>query len=230
MKRSLICFPLLLTLFYVEFAGAADGDWRLRKDKDDIQVYTKEIEGSPHDAVMAVTVMQNVRLSSMVALIEDLEACPDWADRCAESYVYRRLSETEAYVYTHNAMPFPVKDRDVLAHVTWTQNPESYEVVMTSMATTGIMEEVKGRLRLVQAKANWRFKPLPGGGVEVSNEAHINPGSSLPGWITNMLLVDTPHNTMKSFAAEVVKPKYRDAEIGFISEPVVEIKQAVNAQ
>ncbi len=206
------------------FSGltSADSEWKLRKDKDNIQVYTKKVEGSSHDVVMAVTVLEGVSLNSLVALIEDVAACKDWADRCAESYVHKRLSETEAYVYTHNAMPFPVKDRDVLAHVTWTQDPVTFEVVMSSQATTGLMDEVKGRLRLVKAMAKWRFKPLASGAIEVSNEAHIDPGSSLPGWITNLLLVDTPYQTMKSFAAEVAKPKYRNATIAFIEEPSCE--------
>jgi len=33
-----------------------------------------------------------------------------------------------------------------------------------------------------------------------------------------LLLVDTPFETMKSYLAEVVKPKYQAAHIGFIKE------------
>lgn len=219
-KTPYILLVVALVCSYCATANA-DSSWVLRKDKDNIQVYTRSVEGSSHDAVRAVTVLNNVRLSSLVALIEDVAACEDWADRCAESYVYKRVSATEAFVYTHNDMPFPVTDRDVLAHVTWSQNPDSYEVVMNSKATRGMLEEVKGRLRLTKANATWRFKPLASGGVEVSNEAHIDPGSSLPGWITNLLLVDTPYETMKSFVAELAKPKYQEAAVNFISEPAL---------
>ncbi|MCH8176131.1 MAG: hypothetical protein IIC59_13225, partial [Proteobacteria bacterium] len=41
----------------------ADNVWRLRKDQDNIQVYTRNVDGSPFDAVRTVTVMQDVRLS-----------------------------------------------------------------------------------------------------------------------------------------------------------------------
>ena len=37
-----------------------------------------------------------------------------------------------------------------------------------------------------------------------------------PGWVTNMLLVDTPFETMKSFVAEIQKPRYRNALVSFI--------------
>lgn len=210
---------LLLCICVWTMAVSAADDWELRRDRDGIQVYTIDVEGSPYAAVRTITVVENVRLAALVALIEDAEACSSWADKCAESYVYERLSETEAYVYTHNSMPFPIKDRDVLAHVRWSQNLSTYEVTMESTATIGIMETQRRRLRLTEASASWRFLPLPSGAVEVANEAHINPGSSLPGWVTNMLLVDTPFQTMKSFVAEVSKPKYQNAAVSFVEEP-----------
>ena len=155
----------------------------------------------------------------MVALIEDFEACPDWADRCAESYLVERISDNQALVYTNNDMPFPIRDRDVLSHIVWQQDPESLEVLMNSEATTGRMDEVRGRVRLTDAIASWRFIPLNSGAVEIISQAHVDPGSSLPGWVTNMLLVDTPFETMKAFVEEVIKPKYSDAQMSFIIEP-----------
>jgi len=188
---SLACLFALSLATQSLFASEEQG-WALQRDRDGIQVFTRSVPGSPYDAVRAVTVVEAVRLASLVALIQDAPACEDWADRCAESYVYEEISELESLVYTHNDMPFPVSDRDVLAHVVWEQDPQTLIVEMNSEATIGRMDEVRGRLRLTEAKANWTFRPLGGGRVEISNEAHINPGSALPGWVTNMLLVDTP--------------------------------------
>ncbi|EGG98959.1 hypothetical protein imdm_1685 [gamma proteobacterium IMCC2047] len=213
-KNCIVCLGLMLS--GLALTASADSNWQLRKDKEGIQVYTRSIEGSPYDAVKAITRVENLSLTSLVALLDDVEACDDWADRCVESTVFKRVSDTEAYVYTHNDLPFPVKDRDVLTHVVWTQNPDTREVVMSSRATTGLMDKVKGRLRLTDATTRWRFRPLPSGKIEVSNESHINPGSSLPGWVTNMLLIETPYETIKSFVAEARKPKYQRAEVSFV--------------
>jgi len=193
--------------------------WELQRDKDGIQVYTQAVEGSPYDAVRTTTRMTDVRLSSLVALIEDAPACSDWADSCAESYLLERLSDSESLVYAHNDMPFPVKDRDVLALVKWSQDSTTFEVVMNSVATVGKMDEVRGRLRLTKAEASWNFAPQTDGSVLISNEAHIDPGSALPGWVTNMLLIDAPFETMNSFVNEVRNPKYVDAQLSFIQEP-----------
>ncbi len=201
------------------FAAEPGSEWKLRRDRESIQIYTSSVEGSRYDAVLSRTIMQDIRLSALVALLRDSEACPRWADRCVESYVYEKITDTELLVYTHNNLPFPIKDRDVLSLVTWLQDPESLEVTMNSEATSDILPGKKGKLRLLEANVSWHFNPLPNGSVEVINQAHINPGSRLPGWVINMLLVDTPYQTMKSFVAEVRKTKYKDAEVSFIIEP-----------
>lgn len=219
MKMALATFLVSCSIMQVTQTHAAEEEWELRRDRDSIQVYSRAVQGSAYAEVKTTTVLDNVSLASLVALIEDVEACPTWADKCAESYVFERISETEAYVYTHNDMPFPVKDRDVLAHIQWSQDIGSRQVTMTSVAMSGLLPEVRGRLRLTEANASWTFRPLASGSVEVSNTAHINPGSNLPGWVTNMLLVDTPFETMKAFVAEVAKPKYQNATVGFIREP-----------
>lgn len=210
---------ILLACLLCTSVLAAENEWEPRRDRNGIEVFTRAVDGSPYDEVRTLTVIDGVRLSSLVALIEDLEACADWADKCAESYLFERISDTESLIYTHNNMPFPVRDRDVVASIKWMQDAESLEIKMFSAATVGKMEKVKGRLRLTDATASWGFRPLSDGSIEISNQAHINPGSRLPGWLTNMLLVDTPFETMLAFIDQVKKPKYRDAQFSFIKEP-----------
>ena len=213
---------VVISMLIVSSQASAEAyEWELRKDHQGIQVFTKKVASSPYKAVKAEAIVEDTRLSSLAALIMDAEACPKWADKCAESYVYKQLSDTEFYVYSNNDMPFPVKDRDALSHVRWWQNPDSLEVVMEGVATTDIMERIKGRLRLTEAKTTWRFTPLGEGKVQVINESHINPGSKVPGWLTNMLLVDTPYETMKDFLSEVKADKYKQARVAFISEEPV---------
>jgi hypothetical protein len=217
-----LLLPTLLMMGQVKAAENNETDsldWDLKRDRDGVQVYTRDVEDSPFDAVRATTVMENIRLSSLVALIMDAEACPNWADRCAASSIHEYISETEQLIYSLNDLPFPVKDRDVLTRTFWSQDSETRAVLLESEATNGILEEVKGKLRLTEAKVSWNFLPQADGSIQVINEAHVNPGSAFPGWVINMLLVDTPFETMKSFREEVTSPKYADAEFGFVTEP-----------
>lgn len=218
MSKKLIVVMLSLLACISQICVAQD-EWNLRKDDEGIQVYTRKVAGSPYDAVKATMVVENARLSAMVALVEDTDACADWVDRCDDSYLFERISDTEAYIYTHTNLPFPVKDRDMLAHLKWSQDSDTLEVTMESEATTGKLDPVRGRVRLVDGEVSWHFKPLGSGRIEVTNRAHIDPNGSIPGWLVNLLLIDTPFETLKSFAAEISKPKYYGANISFIEEP-----------
>lgn len=218
MKKTFLLSFLFLTTTAIAQQDP-ESTWDLKRDRDGIQVFTRKVDGSPYDAVRAEMLVEEVRLSSMVALILDAEACPQWADRCSESYVHEHISDTEQLIYTLNDLPFPVKDRDVMSRVTWSQDPQTGAVSMHSQPAAGVIEERKGALRLENANVSWHFQPEGEGVVRVINEAHIDPGSALPGWVTNMLLVDTPFITMQSFRDEIKNPKYAESTISFVTEP-----------
>jgi len=210
----------LLTIAVSAEANESDGEppWHLERDKQGVQIFTRSVDGSPYDEVKGVTLV-TAKLSSLVALIRDTRACSDWADLCKESRLHESISATEHYVYTLNDLPWPVANRDVLAHVIWQQNPENLQVTMRSQATTGLLEKNKGVVRLTQAKASWVFKPLGDGQVEVTTMAHVNPGGPLPGWMTNLFLLDSPFNTLVKLKKAVNQPKYEQANVVFIREP-----------
>ena len=86
---ALLLTHLPMTVLAAEDSGSQDESWTLKRDRDGVQVYTRKVEGSPYDAVRATTVMENIRLSSLAALIMDVEACPKWADRCAASSIHQ---------------------------------------------------------------------------------------------------------------------------------------------
>jgi len=196
----------------------SENPWQLERDKQGVQIYTRSVKGSPYDEIKGVTLV-TAKLSSLVALIRDTEACSDWADLCKESKLHESISATEHYIYTLNDLPWPVANRDVLAHVIWRQNPEDLQVTMQSQATTGLLEKNKGTVRLTQAKASWIFKPLGDGKIEVTTMAHVNPGGPLPGWMTNLFLIDSPFNTLVKLKKAVNQPKYEQASVAFIRDP-----------
>jgi len=78
---------------YAQLAGV-DYDWKQKKDKDGIKIYTSTVEGSPFKAVRGEMVVEG-RLASLVALVEDLDACPSWADLCKEARIEKRVSDSE---------------------------------------------------------------------------------------------------------------------------------------
>lgn len=38
---------------------------------------------------------------------------PQWDEQCAESFLYKQVSDTQELVYIHSQLPWPVTDRDM---------------------------------------------------------------------------------------------------------------------
>jgi hypothetical protein len=96
---------LLALLLLGSTAVAQTSAWELKRDLEGIKVFTRSVDGSPFKEVRSESTITGVTLNSLVALIEDAQACPNWADKCAQSYLVERTSATQSLVYTHNDMP-----------------------------------------------------------------------------------------------------------------------------
>jgi hypothetical protein len=218
---KLLAFIFLSLTFSFTYAQNSDinkdwrnYNWKEKKNKDGIKIYTSNIKNSKYDAVYG-TMIVNSAVNSLVALVRDTEACQQWADLCKESRVEKKISEVEYYVYTYNDIPFPVTDRDVVAKVKWSQDPNILNVIMTTEAVAGIVENTNA-VRIEEADSRWYFLPQEDGTTKVETFAHINPNGPTPAWLTNMLLVGSPFKTMRDMRNIVEGGAYADADNIFI--------------
>ena len=217
MKSKLTLLLILMSFSgftYSQIAGV-EYNWEEKRNKSGITIYTSSVEGSPFKAVRGVMEV-DATVSSLVALVEDLNACPKWAAFCKEARLEDRISDTESYAYIYNDIPFPVSDRDVYTHVVWSIDPGTQKVTMTSRAAEGGTPKTKA-VRLVDAVSQWHFTPLAEGKVKVENFAHIDPNGPTPAWITNMMLVDSPFDSMSNMRKIVESGTYDESVIPFLT-------------
>ena len=208
---------ILIAILAYSAQGFA-ADWELKKDENGIQVYIRSVDGYPYKAIRSVVHLEKTRLSSVVSLIRNSKDCPEWSDSCQSATIIEWVSELENYVHTITDLPWPVSDRDLVSHVIWHQDPESLVVTMQGNATIDKLDESEGIVRLTEAQVNWELTALANGSVKVVLEAHINPASLLPSWITNMLLVDSPYNSMEGLRQRVKLKLYQGVELSYIHE------------
>ena len=209
----------VLTLFVVaQTASAADYDWKLERDQAGVQVYTSVVAGSKFKAVKSTMIIET-SLAELVALVRDVSACPDWAALCKKAEIVEIVSETELYVYTLNNLPWPVADRDAVAHVVWGQDPTDFSVTMTATVVSEKLPINRGVVRLSYGVTNWVFRPVADGRIEVVSLAHVDPGGATPAWLSNRLLVGAPYDTMVGMREVARSGRYADSSFDFMSEP-----------
>ena len=216
--KLLILVAINMTLLNSLAVHASDKDWNLEKKKEGIRVYSKSVDGSSIKAVRGVTTLRS-SLNRIVSILHKPELRPSWDDLCGESYLYKSINQTQDLVYIHTKLPWPVKDRDMLTKVTWSQDPDSLAVSMESNATDKLMPNKKGRVRVTIASNNWLLTPLGDGQVEVITTAHFDPAGPLPAWLLNTLSVESPFSILNSIKRIVKDDSFEHQEFDFIHEP-----------
>jgi hypothetical protein len=205
--RGWWCVAALTTLLLaVSGVHAADNPWQLKRDREGIKVYTRTVPGSRYRAVKATTTISS-SLSATVALVRDTAACAEWEALCKRARGLKRVSPTEVYVYQVNNLPWPIADRDVVAHVRWHQDEKSLVVTMTASAVSGMVPRRDHMVRVTDAV------------TEVTTEAHADPGGPLPAWMVNMVLLNSPYRTLTNMRRILATGRYDEARIDFIEEP-----------
>ncbi len=209
-----ICAAALLS---ATLSVAEDAQWKPSKNKNEIQTYTRKVEGSKYRAVRGETIL-DIPVAKLVAVINDAPACSEWADMCKTSSVYEQISASETYVYTLNDLPWPVKDRDVIAHLNWQRADDgtvSMHSTAVSQSDTQQFDKNKGIVRIETASARWEFTPLPDGKTQTVFEVHMDPNGQIPGWLLNQLVLNSPFTTFKSLSQQATKAKYDNAKLPF---------------
>ena len=164
------------------------------------RVYSATTPESNHKAILSVTII-NRDIDTITHLIRDARQCNLWVHRCKDSKVHRKINDKEDYIYTTINMPFPVKDRDILAHVKWQKDPETQVITSIGTATVGIVDQQKQKIRIEEAQMIWELTPLTNGYTQIRNFAHINPAGNIPLWITHSFATEAPFQTMLGLRA-----------------------------
>lgn len=194
-------------------------EWTLRRDKNEIKIYTSPVANSKYKAMRSVMTLSG-DLHSVISLITDLSACSQWVAMCKKSELVQSVSDTELYIYTYNNMPFPVKNRDIVAHVRWHTDNAPNVVRMTSKAVTGFRDKVPHAIRLEQANAEWRFtQEVDQNGdttVQVESLIYIDPNGFVPAWINNLLLIMAPYKSMVKMRNLHKTGRYVNSKVSFL--------------
>jgi len=193
----------------------ADLEWALKRDRDGIQVFLTKVPGSKFRAILSIMEVE-ASTEQLAALVMDLDNCSNWAAMCKSAKIIERISAADCYVHSINDAPFPVRDRDIVAHVQWSYDKESGYVSMRSDATPDRLPKRKGIIRVQYASSEWHFTPRGNGMVLVESYAHVDPTGSVPAWLTNLLIVDSPYQTLKNMRKLLSTGAYSDAEVDFI--------------
>jgi len=174
--------------------------WKLEKDEKGIQVYTRKVEGEPLKAFRAVAVLP-VSAERVLTEITDVNKGSEWMDKCAESRLISRSGPDSYLAYTLIDIPWPLEDRDLVTEVKVSREEDRIVCYMKN-APNAIPEKDK-IIRMPKYEGKWVLIPMDNGSTKVISEGLSSPGGSIPDWLANSGVVDTPYRTMANLIDRV---------------------------
>lgn len=204
-------------------AAAQDAPWRLvlTDDLTGTRVFLRE-RGAELPAFHATARLQ-ARVASLVAVLLDTDAMPEWVYRTRRVVRLESASPTQGVSQVITAMPWPLLDREAIVSWQLTQDPASCAVRIEGRGAPERLPPTAELVRMPSFASRWTFTPVAGGQVDVSFEGHGDPGGNLAGPLLRGFLEgavqEAPLQTVNALRAMVGRPVYRDAALPFICEP-----------
>ncbi|MDP2226964.1 MAG: hypothetical protein Q8J78_05770 [Moraxellaceae bacterium] len=200
---------LLLLLASTTFAA----DWELaREDKTrDIRVYVRDVTDSSYQGFYSVTRVK-APLPSVVAVLSDVPAMPQWITRMIGVKLLRREGDREAWVHAHYRLPYPFLDREAVLHSQLQQDPKSGVVTIVTRSVPGMVPASRDRrVRLREMHSTWKLTPEKDGVVRIEFWGQGQPDGYVPALLFNYNLPDEPLQTLRNLRQMLTRAKYLGA-------------------
>lgn len=208
----------LISIFFLFYSVCLHGqDWDLVKEKGQIKVFTRIVEGKRIKELKIETAIQS-SLNSIVSILDDVDSHPSWVYKCATSRIVDTASPSEFNYYISVDFPFPARDRDMVIYYKRWQDPITKIVTTVSRSAHDHIAEKPDYIRIVEFESEYTLTPREAGWVDVVYTMSSDPAGVIPAWMINMAIAKGPVLTMGNMVEEIKKEKYQSADVEGVEE------------
>ncbi len=217
MIKPLYFIHFIFSSLYFMPILAQENGWELKKEEDGIKVFFKESDQSKIKE-LRITFSVKSSLNTMIAVLKDIEAFPEWIFKCEEARMVEKISEKELYYYSTMNFPWPLTDRDAISYSTFRQDPVTKTIYTENIAAPAKEPERKDMVRIETMEIRWKIVPKKDGTVLVDYFLLSDPGGSIPAWLINFAIDRGPVQSMKAFREMLNLEKYQTIAQKYVEE------------
>lgn len=175
------------------FSGFSQ-DWKLKKDKNGIKVFVRELDSSSIYEYKAVLVA-NSTPEKAIKIITDGNNLWKWNHQTSESKTIKEYSDREFVFWMKNDFSWPVKSRDNVVKVNVHFREGDTIKIDLLPEQSNLVPVNENCIRMTDFKGHWLIISKTENKIEVTQQLYGDPEGNLPTWVLNMLLTNTPYNT-----------------------------------
>jgi hypothetical protein len=188
-------FTFLLWLVFVSVQTTlAQSAWELKKDKDNILVYTREQKESRFNELKAVFDLKG-NFSQLRSILEDVSQYPNWVYSTKSSNIVERRGAGDLIYYAEVSAPWPLSNRDYYSETRIWVDSAQQKMHVSSHSLTDIYPVKKHLVRIPLLKAEWTITRVAAANLHVEYTLQWNPGGSIPPWVANLFSTMGPYQS-----------------------------------
>ena len=187
---------LSILLIYNLMLGSAWADpgseWesvRSAQDPTEVRTWVKPVAGAAVEAFRGEVDLDHSWLE-VLTILDRVDLYPQWVFRCTSA---RRVEG--GGLYLNFKAVWPVSDRDVYTH----SKVRVHDQTITILTENKTVMEPRhdGYVRIPRLENAFDVIPLPSGGTRVIFTTYVDPGGSVPRWLSNLIAIDGPLQTLQ---------------------------------
>jgi len=192
---------LILLIIIPFLLQASDDDWKLRKDKNEIQVFTKKLETSNIYKYMVKTKIQ-ASVQEVYEQVIDFNENLKYME-LADSLAFLDHQKNKRYInYMRFDMPWPVTNREMVMdmHVEILED----RIRLVSDDLPNYVEKNEEYVQIEDFHEEWTIKKSRDTDkTQITIVGWVNPGGNIPTWIVNLFSVSTPFRFISGIVEEI---------------------------
>jgi hypothetical protein len=204
---------LQIVLLFTSFILSGQENWKIERNEDEIEVYTSK-STSKYKAFKGHTII-DTSVQSFVAFLNDIDEYVNWGYKLSEASLIKRSGDTIQIYQAIAQVPFPYKNREGIYHNSFKWNSETKTLFVKINTLDDYKDQNKDYVR-IQGKGFWKVMVLPSGKLDVTFQMQIDPGGSIPTWLVNMFVDNTPYYTLLNLKKLINNKKYQNKTYSFI--------------
>lgn len=171
----------------------AENEWKLSLEKDDILIFTREVEFSKFDEFLAETKMTGT-IEDFKRIITDIEHYSDWVPDCNSIEILETPNPNNITYHMKLKVPFPFAKRDIVQQIILNESENTLEVLIHNHPNK--VKKDKKYVRMQKAYGKWTIHEISKREISVTFQYFADPGGDIPAWLVNSFIVKNPHESL----------------------------------
>ncbi len=196
---------LLLVIQALMLSG--QGEWNLKEEKDGITIYSRENPFSDFNEFRATTTAAG-SIRAFEAVLRDIAVIPEWMYSVKSSRLLELRGDSVVIYYTEAKSPFPFKNRDGIYLNRYRRQADGKVLWVGIEILPEYLKEEDDMVRISRGQGHWEARQTGPDRLEIDFQMQVDPGGSIPAWLANMFVVDTPFHTLTELKRMMQEERY----------------------